>query len=619
VALWHAEIAGMPGGFTGVDVFFVVSGYLITGLLLKEYEASSTISLLNFYARRARRLLPAAVLMILVTLLACALVLGPRELFVAAGSGRAAAVYLSNVWFAWSTAHYFAQTGPGSPFVHTWSLAVEEQFYLVWPVLILLCMRIGKSRKALAGVLGSLSLVSFAACVVLSYKNPQAAFYHSPLRAWQFGIGALAVMIPRDGIRFSSRLRTPLGWLGLAGILACVVFLDHTYYPGWRGLLPAISTGIVLVSSPPRLLAARPLQWLGGLSYSWYLWHWPILILSAAVFHPLTAAGKVAAVAAALGVAVITHYFIENPIRFSRFLGPRPVLSLGMAAALTILAFGVGSAVRSFSFELRRDPRIALFARAIRDDARPPGGCFTEAQQSDLVTCSAGSAASVRHIVLFGDSHAMHWFPPIERVAVARGWRLTPITRPGCPSIDARRDASAAEDVCVAWREKAFEWITGNRPDLVIVTNIYPTDGVRGSHTGSAGVEIYRDGLRSTLLRFSRSGIPALVIRDSPHQYFDIPNCLARSARTGFFPPEACRMVAAEALHTEFFEAEQSATAGLRNVHLADFSSEYCPGEYCEVQSGDTIFYRDHQHFTRQYALSLAPLIEPQLQSILGL
>ncbi|MEP7352007.1 MAG: acyltransferase family protein [Acidobacteriota bacterium] len=620
VVLWHAEVAGIPGGFTGVDIFFVLSGYLITGLLLREYAATSRISLMQFYARRARRLLPAALLMITVTLLVCALVLGPRELFAAGGSGRAAAVYLSNVWFAQDAADYFAQSGPVSPFVHTWSLAVEEQFYLVWPVMILLCLRFGKSRKALAWVLAALTLVSFAACFLLSYKNPQIAFYHSPFRAWQFGIGALAVMVPVDGPffrRFSS-FRAGIGWLGLAGILASVFYLDPKDYPGWRGLIPTISTALVLVSIPPRLLAARALGWLGGLSYSWYLWHWPMLTLVAAVVPRLSSAGKLAAVGAALIVAAATHRLIEDPVRFSKYLGARPALTLVMAIAFTAVTFGIGTAARWFSADLALDARLAPFVNAPLDNARPAPGCYTEASDSRVTTCPSGSVAGVRHIVLFGDSHAMQWFPAIEKVASARNWKLTPITKPGCPSTDARRDASSAEDICVAWRENAFEWIAANSPDLVIITNIYPTGEALGSHLEFTPIQVYENSVRSTLFCLTRTGASVMLIRDSPHEDFDIPNCLARSARTGWFLPEACRMTAAKALHSDFFEAERRASVGLPKVHLVDLSAEYCPDEYCDVQRGDLVLYRDHQHFTRSYALSLAPLIEPELGRILA-
>ena len=618
VALWHAGLAGIPGGFTGVDVFFVLSGYLITGLLLAEYEASSRIRLVHFYARRVRRLLPAAVLMMSVTLLACLVMLGPRELLVAASSGRAAAVYLSNVWFARDTGNYFAQTGAGSPFVHTWSLAVEEQFYLVWPILILLCLKVGKSRITLIAVLSTLSAASFAACLLLSYRDPQTAFYHSPLRAWQFGVGALAVLLIKDRFRHPHRYGVVLGWSGLTGVLVSFFLLNHDNYPGWRGLLPTMSTALVLIGTPPPLLSLRPLQWLGGLSYSWYLWHWPMLTLAAAVVQPLTTVGKSAALATALLVAATTHYLIENPIRFNGFLAARPALNIWMGGALTLLGFGLGSGARWFSSELARDPLLASFLAASGDDARPSPGCYTEADSSDLATCAAGAVNGAPHIVLFGDSHAMHWFPPMDRVAASRGWKLTPVTKPGCPSTDARRDSSSTEDLCVAWRENAFKWITTVRPDLVVLTNIYPTELPQGPLARSSALDVYRKGITRTLLRFARNGIPVLLIRDSPHQDFNIPNCLARSARTNFFPREACRMSAVDALRPEFFEADRRAAVGLPKVSLVDLSSEYCSGEYCDVERPNLVLYRDHQHFTLRYALTLASLVEPELRRMLG-
>src|SRR5262245_2436769 len=348
VVLFHCGIAGFSGGFVGVDVFFVLSGYLITGLLVAEIQKTSKLSLLQFYARRVRRLLPASALTLVVTLLIGAMILAPKELTNAGHAGRAAALYISNVFFDINAGDYFAPNVKSNPLLHMWSLAVEEQFYLFWPLLILLSLRLWRSMRTLVTVLAGVTIISLGIGVWFTKHGGTFAFYELPARAWEFGIGGLAVLLPRGTLKLPFGLWLAFGWLGILAILGSAHFiLGETSFPGWVALIPAVGTVAALIAGAehPRrgvglVLHSNPLQMLGKLSYSWYLWHWPFLVFSAALLPNISIAGKTAAAALSLAVAGISHRFVEDPIRFHPSLLKRPALSVCLGAVVTLFSLG---------------------------------------------------------------------------------------------------------------------------------------------------------------------------------------------------------------------------------------------------------------------------------------
>ena len=262
------------GGFVGVDVFFVLSGYLITGLLVAEVERTSRLNLLQFYARRARRLLPAAALALIVTLLLGAVILAPNEIVNAGRAARATALYLSNMFFARNAADYFAADVSTNPMLHTWSLGVEEQFYLFWPLLIVVGLRFLRSKRSLLALMALLTVASLAACLWLTANRGALAFYALPARAWEFGLGGLAILLPLDKLRVPAIAWVALGWLGVIGILASAYLISGaTPFPGWTAAAPVLATVAALIGcahQPTRganlLLGSPPLQTLGTLS-----------------------------------------------------------------------------------------------------------------------------------------------------------------------------------------------------------------------------------------------------------------------------------------------------------------------------------------------------------------
>jgi peptidoglycan/LPS O-acetylase OafA/YrhL len=360
VVLFHAGLVAVPGGFIGVDVFFIISGFLITGLLVREHERNGRIDLGAFYARRIRRLAPAAFLVLVTILPVSYLVLDPLTRGEVLLDGSAAALSVSNLRFAAEASDYFAPASAPSPVLHFWSLSVEEQFYLVWPALLIAGMLLGsrfRLRRGGAIVLVALVFVgSFAASLALTETSPGAAFYLLPTRAWELAAGALLALLPAVAVTRSRPAvagAAVVGWLGLLAIAAAAIALDGSVaYPGLAALLPAAGAVALIAGGrarvgPGRLLEAPPLRFLGRISYALYLWHWPLLVLGAAALGPLTPAGAAGLVGLALLLATASTFLVEEPIRRGLPAPTRRALSLGLSAILIVAVVATSLSVVS--------------------------------------------------------------------------------------------------------------------------------------------------------------------------------------------------------------------------------------------------------------------------------
>jgi peptidoglycan/LPS O-acetylase OafA/YrhL len=627
VVAFHCGTPGFEGGFVGVDVFFVLSGYLITGLLVAEIEKTSRLSLLNFYARRMRRLLPASALVLLVTLLAGCIVLAPSELEFAGRAARATALYMSNVFFASNTLDYFAPNAETNPLLHTWTLAVEEQFYFVWPLLIMLGLQFWRSRKALIALLSGLLILSFAASIWFTSHGGVYAFYSLPTRAWEFGIGGLAAMLPRTW-GSASKTWIGVGWAGALAILWSVHSISNPVnFPGWIALMPVLGTTAALLAGatqPGRgvhvLLESNPMQVLGKLSYSWYLWHWPCLIFAETFYPSCPVTGKLAACAIALGLAAASHHFVENPIRFNPYLVKKPVLSLCLGAALTICSLTAATLSLRFSAHLANTPEMKTIASRVSDIAdMSRDQCLSPEISSELKTCVFANASSSHNLLLFGDSHARQWFNPLRSIAESRGWKLTTMVKATCPAADIAPPELASDLVtnCQVWRAEAMRRIVQMRPSVVFVANASYYLGRNGKNASrSISLDAWREGTRRTLEALTNSGLTVVSVRDNPLPPFDVPTCLQRSARHTWYPVN-CEVEKSAALNPSIFEAEKAAAHGLPGIHFLDFTDHFCQGETCPVIQGNTVMYRDDNHLTGKFASSLMPAIAAQLDPIL--
>ena len=364
VILFHAKFLGLTGGFIGVDVFFVVSGFLITSLLINEHSSVGEISLKNFYARRARRLLPASALVIALTALASRIWLEPLRLKDIGTDAVASGGFFANILFGVRSTDYLQAGQPPSPFQHFWSLSVEEQFYIVWPALLMLLLWKSRDRHTRAIVAVTiLSVASHALCIWQTTQSQPWAFFGLHTRAWELGIGALVALCWKYVEQLPTNFRAVIGWLGLFAIVVSgLTITEKMAFPGKLALLPVVATALVLMAGqhahwgPQRILSLQPLQWIGARSYSIYLWHWPVLIIAEShAERALTVTERLIAIAASVIAASLSHHFLENPVRHSVSLQAKPRLALMVGAVLIVLSVGVGFVLRTSSVALSTD------------------------------------------------------------------------------------------------------------------------------------------------------------------------------------------------------------------------------------------------------------------------
>ncbi len=630
VVLFHCGFPGLSGGFVGVDVFFVLSGFLITGMLVREIQETGKVDLLQFYARRVRRLLPAFALTVVVTLSLGAIIQAPHELEWAGHAGRAAALYVSNIFFDTHAGDYFARSVKSNPLLHTWSLAVEEQFYVFWPLLLLLSLRWWKSIKALTGALSVVTMISFGIGVWSTNKGSTFAFYELPARAWEFGIGGLACVLPQGTVKLSRGWWLAIGWLSIMTVLASAHFIavaGDTDFPGWIALFPVLGTAVGLVAGtelPNRgigvMLHAAWLQVLGKLSYSWYLWHWPFLVLSEALFPNISLTGKLLVAGSSLAAAGLSYHLVEHPVRYHPVLLKRPAWSVGLAGVVTLCVLGTAVLSMRFASELAKAPKMEKITASIRDIGRlPRERCFTSIQESDVKICYFGHLSSEVNIVLFGDSHAFNWFNPLERMVQSQGWKLTTVMKSSCHSFDIRPRSQKAAilDSCMRWRAEALRQIVAMRPTMVFLGNLTSSLGQRDRVNPwvEHSLDELRDGTRRTVEALS--GGRVIIMRDIPFFSYDVPTCLARSARHSWYPNSSCESDRTSVLNPAVFAAEQAGVQGLSNVYFIDLTDRLCQRETCKPIQGDSIIYRDHHHLTGEFADSLMPLLTEEFRAIL--
>ena len=625
VVLYHAGLPAVSGGYVGVDVFFALSGYLITDLLAAEAEATGRVDLRRFYARRARRLLPAIGVLLLAVGAFAYVVYSPLEQRPIAETSLATALYVSNVAFARGATNYLAAGAEANPLLYTWSLAVEEQFYLGWPLLVWLAfagLRGRPSARRLVLAVGAVAVVSFGLALwLMDTLRAHWAFFASPPRAWEFALGGLGALLPRVRLgrgrtadrRGGARL---LGWLGLGAVVwAGVSYTQYTAFPGWTALVPVVGTVWALRAgaAPPggrpaapelvRALGWRPLQELGRLSYSWYLWHWPVLVFAVGLYGEISLGTRVALAAASLVLAEASYRLVENPLRYARRLR-RPAAGLALLAAVTAGGAALSLAWVWGSGAAASTPDQIRYAEAARDVR---AGCITGITETALTDCALGDTTSSTVVVLYGDSHAHHWLPAAERLARERGWRLETVLKNSCGAVDAtRRYRRLSRDFteCDEWRAAALARVDSLRPALVLVAS------AAESYEG-VDPEAWVGGTRRVLARLADAtateGGAVVQLRDVPRPGVHVPACLARAAWRG--GSDAACSLSGEP-ETEVYAAQVAAARPLPAVATVDLTPAVCPDAPCEVARGDTlVVYRDTDHLTAAFAQTLAPVL----------
>jgi peptidoglycan/LPS O-acetylase OafA/YrhL len=625
----HAGVPWLGGGFVGVDVFFVLSGFLITGLLVQEITDTGRLRFAEFYVRRLRRLLPALIVMLLIVRVLAALLLAPGEQGGQASAAAMAALWLSNVHFAFARLDYFAPGTETNLFLHTWSLGVEEQFYLIWPALLVWLLGrdghrgMARLKVGMFVVLG----VSLAACVVLTYAAPQLAFYMMPLRAWQFAAGALAWLyfrVPGQGFvvgpsqgRLSALLRWA-GWLGLAMVaVAGLLFDAKTPYPGVYSLLPTVGAVCIIAAGSfdstagvSRLLSWRPLQAIGRISYSWYLWHWPILLLGHALMGSDSPLYRAAWVVLSLILAILSYRCVESPIRHQQHWLLHRRAAIGGALVLMVLANVLCIRWYNQASEQLRSPEQQRYARAHGDAPVIYGmGCDDWYHSDRVLTCMFGPTNATHTAVLLGDSIAGQWFPAVAKVFDKPGWRLLVMTKSSCPMVDEpffypRIGREYTE--CSTWRRRSLEQIAAIKPDVVLLGTVSTDDFTQAQ---------WVDGTTKVLEAITASSGHIYVLRATPHLPFDGPDCLAehsgRPAWLGF--GRACSASSTDEHADLVYQWLQQASRHFDNVKTVDMNDLVCPNGTCVAEQNGQIAFRDSQHMTATFAASLGPALGDRL------
>ena len=446
VVFYHAKLS-CPGGFVGVDVFFVISGYLIAGLILKELQAG-TFSIAAFWERRMRRIFPACAVMVLVTLVAGAFVPSAVDYVQLGQSALMQSVMASNLFFWRKAGGYFDQEN-FRPLLHTWSLAVEEQFYLLFPLGLWALFRFGQARRLsiwlLAAALGSLLL----AAAEMSSSHINAAFYLLPERAWELLIGALLTVLPAAWLASSRWQRELVAWLGLAGILVPVwLYSDKTSFPGLTALPSCLGAAALIWANtqngktttwPGRLLAARPLVFVGLISYSLYLWHWPVLAFanygwSSSASVPVGVAGMEVTVAIVL--ALVSWRWVETPFRQKRIAEPRRAIFQLVATVSVLLILISASVVVSRGFPSRLSELVRQNEAALKDKGYRGETLTADVQSGRIPRFGAKSINLPPRVLLWGDSHAEHAVKALDVLCRNTGIAFEVITANGTPPVN---------------------------------------------------------------------------------------------------------------------------------------------------------------------------------------
>ena len=632
VVAYHADRALLSGGYIGVDVFFVISGFLITGLLAREVDSTGTIDLARFWARRARRLLPAAVFVLLATLAAARFRLSPVDLKMFGAAATTTALYIGNIWFAHISTDYLqAGAAEANPLLHYWSLCVEEQFYLIWPLLVVLCAWLARRRggrafkPTLAVGLLALTITSLTASVLVTARSQPWSFFGTPTRAWEFAIGGFVAVALTKGRAASTRLSNLTGLVGFVCILAsAVTFTDRTAFPGIAALLPVMGAGLMLAVSMrepgsfiTRFFRTSPMQVLGDLSYSWYLWHWPVMVFSQEFSGESPVLWRCVGALLSLALGWATHVFIENPVRFSAVLSRSSRLSIATGMALALSAAGVSLGVRWSAVQELDTPLQRRYQAAASDiPVIYTDGCHVPLEAVDFPECSFGGTGNT-DIVLFGDSHAAQWFPALETLATTRDWRLHSFTKSACSPWLFEPFSTALKRLyveCTSWRKVVFGRILEMQPELVLVaaSSVYELSGP----AGTTRVDAWREGVRATLEFFLEAGIDVVVIRDTPRPAVGGPQCLSRAAWLGRDPSECVFFPVGASVRTEerivLEEAHRAA------VPIIDPGATMCSVGPCQVDEDGLIRYADTHHLTATFARTLAPVLGEMIDQVAG-
>lgn len=639
VVAFHAQLTRIaPGGFVGVDVFFVVSGYLILRGVALEIDRKQRFDPIGFLARRATRILPMLLLVIVTTAVASWFVLGRLDAWSALRDLRAGSLHIANFQLASAPSGYFAPE-QASPALHLWSISVEEQFYFTVVVLGALFYRTRRVRGWII-VLGIATVASFVWCLI----SPAGAAYYFPwIRAWELGVGGLLGFLTRARSEPWQPATIWLGRLvGLSAIAASVIlYSSQTPFPGIATVLPVAGAALFIwagIGSEGRrqqgafgTAVGRPLRAVGDMSYSLYLWHWPIMVLVAAALHSEIGGWNAAvSIAAALLLSWLTYHLVERPFMNLpvRKTQPKLVIAYGFAAFLVVAAvltlvmnmiptsgkLGVGGATASSQTGTSRvvkAPDDALpvdLSPSLKEAGSAPvfdGDCLGVMTLEEKPKCWRGDVSAKRNIVVFGDSHASQFMPALDTIGKERGIRVMPFVLNACPSltisVDRQIDGTPST-YCNKWRPQQVKDITALNPEMIILSNHVAHYDKLTSQKGDPAT-LLSTGLNG-MLDSLPSSVPVVILSDTPTWDADPVKCLAENV-------DAVKKCSLPVNHAPLYTAEayQKLVSNRSNVRVVDTAKLLC-ADRCYAVQDNMLMYQDTDHLTQVFVNWLTPELE---------
>lgn len=662
VVAFHLWPRRMSGGYVGVDIFLVISGFLITSHLLSSPPRSMR-DVGVFWGRRIRRLLPAAFTVIFGTAVAGWALLPESQWRSLARDAVASAAYVENWNLARNTTDYLGAEAAASPFQQYWSLSLEEQFYVVWPLLIAAAAAVAARRavsftQTVAVIVGLVFVLSLTASILVTKSNPAAAYFVTHTRMWELALGgvlAVASATRPAWFAWGSQRRAVVAWSALAAMVwAAFTYSSATPFPGVAALVPTLAAAAFMAArsesgrwSPRRLMQVAPFQYVGDLSYSIYLWHWPIIIMLPYVLGmSLTWPVKLGIVAVTLFLAGLSKTWIEDPPqRSQRLRRPRWSVAIAVGGILVITAVGGAQIALAEAREQRAESELA--AAVERDQAClgaaamvPGADCVaprgeklltTPAQAADdrpdayADNCSVGPPFGARktctygqqenptaRIALVGNSHAGHWLPTLQVLAKKREWQITTFLVSECFPVDLLQDFSKVDAAkgCREWTQWALEQTAGHGFDLIVTSN---RSGPALSGVGEVDqVATAKRGYLETLGVWADAGDSVLVVRDTPYGEVVTPDCVDENlSDLGACDGPKSRREVPDPMADAALAMEQG------NIRVADLTSSFCAYGQCYSTIGGLIVYFDRSHMTTAFAKTLAPMLEPSVTPLL--
>jgi peptidoglycan/LPS O-acetylase OafA/YrhL len=636
--IWFGRVSG------GVDVFFAVSAFLITTSLLRQLDTKGRVDFVAFWGGLARRLLPAAMLVLFTVALASMIWL-PRTLWDKTIEQMVASIfYVENWQLAHDAVDYLAQGRAASPVQHYWALSTQGQIYVLWPIVFAVSIAAAarlraKPRTIVGGAFAGIFIASFALSIVATRNNQTFTYFNTFARLWEFCLGAWLAFQPR--VTLNRHLRVAFGWIGLVGIIVCgAIFQVSRVFPGYAALWPVGCAVLIVLAGPSgsrfgadRLLASRPLVYIGGISYGLYLWHWPALVFYR-WFTDFMDVGLVAGlgiVTASMALAAVSTRLVENPLRFSGLTLATPGRLAAFVAAGVIPSLLVSAAWADYYVRQKRYDERPISAEsadypgalalengfkyagkshlplypgmlAVQHDlsAIYTDGCYRPDADWERQHCVYGDRSSARTLALVGGSHSVHWLPALDAIAKKQDWRIVVYTKSNCIFGDEIGDLQY-DEWCREWNERTLAILLADRPPVIFTT----------ATRGSGAREHVPEGFLTRWRRLQAAGIEVIAIRDTPWMQFWVPECLDMKGHD----LSSCSQARANVLATTSPLLHSSNRPP--NVSFIDMSEYFCNDTTCPPAIGNVIVYVDDSHITSTYSRTLAPMLSRKLAAVL--